>query len=139
MDGIAQSLFEALEILAPDAADRDEASRLAEVLESRAEAAAYLLLRHETIAAQPVVVEALAKLGALGLGMRNSHARGAAHTAGQSDVDQARGDLRSALAGLIDRDLNSNWAGEKVAERLREVEIRSPSGSLNGFVDRIRR
>ena len=139
MNSLASLMFEVMDLLAPDTTEREEVEHLAEVLGSRTEAAAYCLLRHEAISSQPGVVAELAKLGALGLGLRSEYSRSTVHAASPAEIDKAKEDLRGALKNLLDHDRKSSWAGDAVAERRRVIETFSPSRSPNGFADRVRR
>lgn len=139
MNPLADQVFQVFDLFAAGATDRSEAARLSDLLESRAEAVAYLLLRHEAVSTQPAVAASLGKLAAQGLAVRNEHSLSTAHTANPAEIDKARADLRAALRGLIDHDLRSLWAGDAVAERRRSVETCLPSGSLSGLMDRVRR
>ena len=139
MNSLASLMFEVMDLLAPDATERGEVERLVDVLGSRTEAAAYCLLRHQAISSQPGVVAELAKLSALGLGLRSEHSRSTVHAARPAEIDKAKEEWRGALKNLLDHDRKSSWAGDAVAERRRVLETFSPSRSLSGFADRVRR
>jgi hypothetical protein len=137
MNPLAQSLYDALSVLDPAGCDPKEAERLADVLGSREEVAAYLLLRHESVAKQPLVARALAKRATLGLEVRPTHHGASAFTASHVDIEEARRNLRSALRELIQQDARSQEVHNGVGQRLKDLNQLSPPPTLQGFLDRI--